>query len=86
MAKESSRRSLGESVEMLPVKLTSEELLERSQAIGDKHAELGAHLEKAAGVKAKLKAAEDEIRTEIERLAHILHTRTCPPRCRGSGR
>jgi hypothetical protein len=77
MAK-AERKKLGTYLEMLPVKLNDEEVLDRAKKASSVHDELARHLLEAASFKNKLKAKEGELQEDFERLMHAVGTGTEP--------
>lgn len=72
------KRKLGEHQEMLPVRLTESELMDRARKMGRVHNELEAHQAKAALVRQKLKVESEELEEERGRLAQCLVMGTEP--------
>lgn len=67
-----TRKKLAQHNQMLPVKLSKEELLERAQKVGKVHEELGEHRMKADAMKKGLREKEAALESEQGRLSHIL--------------
>lgn len=69
---------LYEGVELLPVPLTRDELLDRGQQLAQVDAELRAHNEYAESVKKDLKSKESSYASETARLANIVRSKKEP--------
>ena|SRR5690242_450287 len=65
-------------VELLPVPLTRDELLERGQSLAQVDSDLRAHNEYAESVKKELKSKEQAFASEAARLANIVRTKKEP--------
>lgn len=74
MAKDPTRRKLGEHLELLPVKLTDSELLDRAKKMGHVHNELERHLSEVDELKKEFKSKETKLEEERQLLAHVLFT------------
>lgn len=71
-------RVLYEGIELLPVPLTRDELLDRGQQLAQVDSDLRAHNEFAESTKKDLKAKEQQFASEAARLANIVRTKKEP--------
>lgn len=69
---------LFDAVELLPVPLTREELLDRGQQLAQVESDMSAHNEHAESVKKELKSEEARLSSERARLANIVRTKREP--------
>lgn len=78
MAKDTTRRRLGEHLELLPVKLTDEEWLDRAKKAAAVREQLQQHLLETSAIKQRLKAKEEELNEQFAGLMHNVGAGTEP--------